>query len=683
MKAFTYRLTAGISAAVIACGVFGALPVTAADTAFPLKIEGEKLEGAELWTSIYETKIPDYSGEGFAYLTNAALSFTVNAPADGMYAITVHGAQVLNQEGRYQTVEVNGSEYHTTVPYTDKWTDFDFGMVRLNKGENTLSFVAKYGYMAIDYVVVSEAEFPDMSKADAVPCDAKATPETKALMSYLHSVYGKNILSGQQQIYGGGNQVQTTIRYDAEKDACVDSDGKTYVIDKESKDTDEQGNTFYWHCTGEDGQVYTYSTQNRNYTYNNYDNDVNLIYEMTGKYPAIQGFDFGSYCPCYRWDDGVADRMIEWTNEKGGICTASWHVNVPTTLASYTLGEPLDFAMTTYTQNTDFVTANCMKKGTTEYEYFQLCMKYLAAELLKLQDAGVPVIFRPFHEAEGNGGKDGKGAWFWWAKEGAEVYKEIWAFLQDTLENEYGLHNLIWEQNLYAWSHDSALWYSGDDRVDIVAFDKYNTVYNRHDGKTSGPNLDAETGIFYKLFGYVDGKKMVAMAENDSIPSLTNMQVEHANWLYFCPWYDSGDARFVTGENYQDKDEVKKLYNSDYCLTLDELPKDLFKGSGETKTTESTKTTSATTTTTTKTTTSASGSETTVSGQTGKVTLAGDVNLDKIVDVSDAVLLARFTAEDKTADVSAQGKLNADMDGSGMPDSEDVVLILQKIAKLI
>ena len=46
-------------------------------------------------------------------------------------------------------------------------------------------------------------------------------------------------------------------------------------------------------------------------------------------------------------------------------------------------------------------------------------------------------------------------------------------------------------------------------------------------------------------------------------------------------------------------------------------------------------------------------------------------------------MLARFTAEDKTADVSAQGKLNADMNGSGMPDSEDVVLILKKIAKLI
>ena len=165
-------------------------------------------------------------------------------------------------------------------------------------------------------------------------------------------------------------------------------------------------------------------------------------------------------------------------------------------MADYTLGEPLDFSKTTYSEKTDFKTANCLVEGTLEYDYFQLCMKNLAAELQKLQDAGVPVIFRPFHEAEGNPSKtddptDGSGAWFWWAKEGAAVYKQLWALLQDTLENEYGLHNLIWEQNLYAWSDSSAAWYSGDDRVDIVAFDKYNTQYNRHDGKTEGLNLDA------------------------------------------------------------------------------------------------------------------------------------------------------------------------------------------------
>jgi hypothetical protein len=125
--------------------------------------------------------------------------------------------------------------------------------------------------MAIDSVTVAEADFPDLSIADDVPTDPDATPETKALMKYLKSVYGKNILSGQQEIYGGGHSVETTIRYDASQDKCLDSDGNEYKIDRDSKDTDKDGNTFYWHCTGSDGQVYTYNSQNRNYGYNDYD----------------------------------------------------------------------------------------------------------------------------------------------------------------------------------------------------------------------------------------------------------------------------------------------------------------------------------------------------------------------------------------------------------------------------
>ncbi len=42
---------------------------SAENTVFPYTIEGEDMEGADLWTSIYETQLPGYSGEGFAYLT--------------------------------------------------------------------------------------------------------------------------------------------------------------------------------------------------------------------------------------------------------------------------------------------------------------------------------------------------------------------------------------------------------------------------------------------------------------------------------------------------------------------------------------------------------------------------------------------------------------------------------------
>ena len=62
--------------------------------------------------------------------------------------------------------------------------------------------------------------------------------------------------------------------------------------------------------------------------------------------------------------------------------------------------------------------------------------------------------------------------------------------------------------------------------------------------------------------------------------------------------------------------------------------------------------------------------------------IAGDVTLDCSIDVSDAVLLARFCTEDSTAVITEQGKQNADVNGSGNIDLDDVTAILRKIAKL-
>lgn len=62
---------------------------------------------------------------------------------------------------------------------------------------------------------------------------------------------------------------------------------------------------------------------------------------------------------------------------------------------------------------------------------------------------------------------------------------------------------------------------------------------------------------------------------------------------------------------------------------------------------------------------------------------AGDINLDSTIDVSDAVLLARFCAEDSEAVITAQGKQNADLDYDGSITGQDVITILKMIAKLI
>ena len=191
------------------------------------------------------------------------------------------------------------------------------------------------------------------------------------------------------------------------------------------------------------------------------------------------------------------------------------------------------------------MTANTMVEGTKEYEFFEEAVANLAADLKKLQDANVPLLFRPFHEAEGNGGADGSGAWFWWSKEGAEVYVQLYRYLYNKLTQEYGLHNLIWEFNSYTYSDESKQFYPGRDYVDIIGYDKYNA-------NSGVPNESAISSTFYSLISMYDNTKMIAMMENDTIPSVENMTAEGAYWLYFMPWYD----QHLMSPQYNDPDHA-------------------------------------------------------------------------------------------------------------------------------
>ena len=104
-----------------------------------------------------------------------------------------------------------------------------------------------------------------------------------------------------------------------------------------------------------------------------------------------------------------------------------------------------------------------------------------------------------------------------------------------------------------------------------------------------------------------------------------------------------------------------------------------------TETTTETTTTTTTTETTTETTTTTeltTSETTTVSEQPTGKTMTGDVNCSGAVDVSDAVLLARFIAEDSEAVVNAAGKANADCDADGELTGNDTIQILRFIAKL-
>ncbi|MDP4097960.1 glycosyl hydrolase [Paenibacillus sp. P96] len=492
-------------------GLFGLMtaPVHADTALFTIESENAQLSSdLQVVTEIYGQPKPGFSGSGFVWMQNSGtITFTVTVPETGMYAISTRYMQELSPDGRLQYLSVNGvTKGSYMLPYTTEWSNFDFGFHKLKQGSNTIQLKAGWGFSYFDTFTV---DYADLDPLDVQPVltDPEATPETQTLMNYLTEVYGNHIISGQQEIYGGGNNGDYELEFD-------------------------------W------------------------------IYNLTGKYPAIRGFDLMNYNPLYGWEDGTTERMIDWVNNRGGIATASWHINVPRDFTSYQLGEFVDWKDASYKPTeTNFNTANAVVPGTKEYQYVMMTIEDLAEQLQTLQNNNVPVIFRPYHEAEGNGGLNGEGAWFWWASAGAEVYKQLWDQLYTELTETYGLHNLIWTYNSYVYNTSPA-WYPGDDQVDIVGYDKYNTIYNRNDGLSGVPNEDAITSIFYQLVDLTDGKKMVAMTENDTVPSVQNLTEEKAGWLYFCPWY--GEHLMSSAFNYPDT--LKTLYQSNYVITLDELP---------------------------------------------------------------------------------------------------------------
>lgn len=173
----------------------------------------------------------------------------------------------------------------------------------------------------------------------------------------------------------------------------------------------------------------------------NYEFDI--IKNASGKYPALRGLD-------YMGDDfsGCNRRAISWYKQ-GGIVTICWHCGS-------------DFnGSHTESMESDLNWSAALTEGTAEYNNLIAGMDKGAKALQELQKAGVPVIWRPFHEFDGK--------WFWWGKGGAENFKKLWRIMYDRYTNYWGLDNLIW--NLGYCGDVNSGWYPGDEYVDIIGAD--------------------------------------------------------------------------------------------------------------------------------------------------------------------------------------------------------------------
>ncbi len=215
--------------------------------------------------------------------------------------------------------------------------------------------------------------------------------------------------------------------------------------------------------------------------------------------------------------------------------------------------------------NTKFKPSNVMVEGSWENKIATADIEKLAGYLKLLQDANIPVLWRPFHEAAGD---YTWGAWFWWGSDGVEVTKKLWVYLHDKLTNEYGLNNLIWVWTMQTSDAGNLAdvsklieAYPGDEYVDIVCTDLYEDAFTNH------------TDQFDIINSAVGCRKIIALGEVGNMLDIdsTAADKDNAMWSYFMGWYEQDDngPAFLT---WNTNGEWKTIMENAFVINRDNMP---------------------------------------------------------------------------------------------------------------
>jgi hypothetical protein len=252
---------------------------------------------------------------------------------------------------------------------------------------------------------------------------------------------------------------------------------------------------------------------------------LKYIYDVTGKQPAIRGMDF--------IDSAKNKKEVKYAKRwwrKGGIPTIMYHWGAPG------IGNG-------YPNSKKFIDIDkCFELGTPEYKAFWAKMDETAKLLTKLKRAHIPVLWRPFHELNGN--------WFWWGKQGPEKFKRLWITMYNYYVNDKKLDNLIWVL-CYTGKPDST-WYPGRKYVDIAGADTYDD---------NSPHL----AMYNKVKTIVGDEMPIAFHETATPPDPDKTLQQGAQWSWWMVWHTGHIAKV-------DKEYLKHVYNHNQVITLDEVP---------------------------------------------------------------------------------------------------------------
>jgi len=250
----------------------------------------------------------------------------------------------------------------------------------------------------------------------------------------------------------------------------------------------------------------------------NYPNTVSRysdrVYDLTGEYPGIFGQDFGfsggdDKDSALGRPSMIQEVIRQYRN--GAVIALTWHAVRPTE------DEPVTFHDSVQGHLTDWEWRQLLTPGTDLNTRWCRQVDRIAGYLKELQDAGVPVLFRPYHEMNGS--------WFWWGgRPGPDGSAALYRQIYDRYVHMHHLNNLVWVWNVNSPSSSAgsvADYFPGSAYVDVLTMDIY--------GPFRQEFYDGMVALADPLH------KPIALAEVGAMPSLTTLAAQ-PRWAYFMMW---------------------------------------------------------------------------------------------------------------------------------------------------
>jgi mannan endo-1,4-beta-mannosidase len=266
---------------------------------------------------------------------------------------------------------------------------------------------------------------------------------------------------------------------------------------------------------------------------------TDMAYDLTGKYPGLFGGDFGFSAGDDK--DSVLARpaMIAEVKRQygnGAVITLTWHEVRPTD------NEPVTFRDSVQGHLTDAEWKELLTPGSPLNLRWCAQVDVVAGYLTQLRDAHVPILFRPYHEMNGN--------WFWWGGRpgnngSAALYRQIY----DRFVNLHHLDNLVWLWNVGAPGGNAASiadYNPGAQFADLVTMDIY--------GEFKQQDYDAMLALA--------GDRPIALAEVGKLPSPEVLE-KQPRWTYFMCW-----SEFI--QEHNPLDLVNAVYHAPQVLTRED-----------------------------------------------------------------------------------------------------------------